>query len=242
MKNKVIIAHRGASAYEKDNTLESFKRAIDMGVDFLEFDIRKTKDNVFIAYHDPKLGRKLIRNTSYSDLNKLGKKKKGLRIPKVEDIVNICKDKENICFDVHLKEADSAIETAHLMDKLVGENRVLITSEHMDALVQIRKKFPKLKLGYIMLRENPLIFIIKLIKLRMFPRSLIKSLQKKNINFLVPYYGFVGKRTLKEAKKANVKILPWTLNQKRVIRRFLKMDEVYGILTDKPDLVEVEAV
>src|SRR3989344_5536570 len=57
MKKILVIGHRGASGYVLENSLESFKKAIKMGVDEVEFDIRRTKDGKAIVMHDAKLNR-----------------------------------------------------------------------------------------------------------------------------------------------------------------------------------------
>lgn len=82
-----LVAHRGK--YNKDikeNTYESIKYALNdnkyVGV---EFDIRCTKDNVFIVYHDVTYNNKLISNTLYNELPRY--------IPKLEDILNIISNK-----------------------------------------------------------------------------------------------------------------------------------------------------
>ena len=46
------IGHRGARAYEPENTLRSFQRAIEIGVDAIELDVRKTKDNELVVIHN----------------------------------------------------------------------------------------------------------------------------------------------------------------------------------------------
>jgi hypothetical protein len=46
------IGHRGARAYEPENTLRSFKKAVEMGVDAVELDVRKTKDGQLVVIHD----------------------------------------------------------------------------------------------------------------------------------------------------------------------------------------------
>ncbi|HZV81228.1 MAG TPA: glycerophosphodiester phosphodiesterase [Geobacteraceae bacterium] len=51
----IVIAHRGASGYLPEETLEAYKKAIDLGADVLEFDLISTKDGVLIARHDPNL-------------------------------------------------------------------------------------------------------------------------------------------------------------------------------------------
>jgi glycerophosphoryl diester phosphodiesterase len=234
MKDKIIVAHRGASAYEKGNTLKSFNKAIKMGADFLEFDIRKTKDEIFICSHDPKLGNNSIKNTTYDKLKKLGEKK-GILIPKVKEIISTCK---NVGFIIHLKEEDLAIEVVNFMEKLVDSKKIIIISEHMEALIKIRNKYPKIKLGYIILKENPLKFTLKFIKLRIFPKGLITNISNKNIDFVFPSYLFVGNKFLNVAKKAGIKVLPWTINNKKTLKKFLKKEGIYGIATDKLDLIE----
>lgn len=51
------IAHRGASAYAPDNTLEAFAVAADLGAGFWEVDVRRTADGVLVAHHDAATAR-----------------------------------------------------------------------------------------------------------------------------------------------------------------------------------------
>lgn len=57
LKNEqpLVVAHRGASGYLPEETLEAYARAIDMGADAVEPDLVSTKDGVLIARHDPNL-------------------------------------------------------------------------------------------------------------------------------------------------------------------------------------------
>jgi glycerophosphoryl diester phosphodiesterase len=52
----LIIAHRGASGYLPEHTLEGYRRAIELGADYIEPDLVLTKDGVLIARHEPMLG------------------------------------------------------------------------------------------------------------------------------------------------------------------------------------------
>jgi glycerophosphoryl diester phosphodiesterase len=51
------IGHRGARAYAPENTLASFKKALEIGVDAVELDVRKTKDNQIVVIHDADVKR-----------------------------------------------------------------------------------------------------------------------------------------------------------------------------------------
>jgi glycerophosphoryl diester phosphodiesterase len=54
---KILVAHRGASAYAPEHTLQSYRLALDQGADFVEQDLQITKDNQLICLHDLTLER-----------------------------------------------------------------------------------------------------------------------------------------------------------------------------------------
>src|SRR5580765_905119 len=54
-KPPIVAAHRGASGYLPEETIEAYVKAIELGADFIELDLISTKDGVLIARHDPNL-------------------------------------------------------------------------------------------------------------------------------------------------------------------------------------------
>ncbi|MFX1329560.1 MAG: glycerophosphodiester phosphodiesterase, partial [Promethearchaeota archaeon] len=56
-KNILIIAHRGANSIAPENTLKAFQKAIELGADMIEFDVRKTLDDRIVISHDNSLIR-----------------------------------------------------------------------------------------------------------------------------------------------------------------------------------------
>lgn len=52
-----VIAHRGASAEAPENTLAAFRRAVEIGADLIEFDVRFSRDRAVVVFHDRKLDR-----------------------------------------------------------------------------------------------------------------------------------------------------------------------------------------
>jgi glycerophosphoryl diester phosphodiesterase len=56
----LVIAHRGASAYEPENSLAAFRAARELGADGVELDVQTTADGAFVIHHDPHAGAVLI--------------------------------------------------------------------------------------------------------------------------------------------------------------------------------------
>ena len=88
-----IIGHRGAASLAPENTISSIKKAIEVGVDGLEFDIRLTKDRRVVLCHDAELGRVSGDLRDVSQLNWDELKKIILRgdehVPLLEDVLKI---------------------------------------------------------------------------------------------------------------------------------------------------------
>src|SRR6266480_6507973 len=68
-KAAVVVAHRGASADEAENTLPAFEAAVRAGADAVEFDVRMTADGVAVVMHDPDVSR----TTDGSEERRVGK-------------------------------------------------------------------------------------------------------------------------------------------------------------------------
>src|SRR5262245_43534580 len=52
-----VVAHRGASAYAPEHTVEAYRLALEQGADYVEQDLSLTKDGVLVCSHDPSLER-----------------------------------------------------------------------------------------------------------------------------------------------------------------------------------------
>ena len=64
----LVIAHRGASAYEHENSLAAFRRARDMDADGVELDVHASADGVPVVHHGPLAGSQWIAKTDVDQL------------------------------------------------------------------------------------------------------------------------------------------------------------------------------
>ena len=113
-----VVAHRGAHVGIPENTLAAYQKAIDLGCDFVEVDIRTTRDGELVSIHNATVEAYAPGNTgkvkamTLAELqaldigSRVGPEWKDERIPKMDDVFALCKDKIGIYLDV--KYADTA--------------------------------------------------------------------------------------------------------------------------------------
>ena len=63
----LVIAHRGASAYQPENSLAAFRAAVALGADGIELDVHDTADGEILVHHDPRLAGRPIRTLRAAD-------------------------------------------------------------------------------------------------------------------------------------------------------------------------------
>ena len=113
--NIYVAAHRGWSSNYPENTLIAFEKAIELGVDQLELDIRITKDNELVVIHDETVDRTTdgsgkVCEKTLAEIKALdagswkGEEFKGCRIPTLMEFMELIKDLPDMTIDFELKE------------------------------------------------------------------------------------------------------------------------------------------
>ena len=110
-----VVAHRGAHIGIPENSIPAYRKAIALGVDFVEVDIRTTKDGQFVSVHNREIdayvpgASGMIKDFTLAELkafdigSRVGLEWEGTKIPTFEEILELCQGKCGIYLD--LKEA-----------------------------------------------------------------------------------------------------------------------------------------
>jgi len=226
-QEKLIIAHRGASAYETENTLESFQKAIDLNANMIELDVRKTKDNILIAFHNPSITNTPIKSLTYKQIQE----KTSFHIPTLEETIKLTKGK--IKLDIDLKETGYEKQLLSILQENLPKKDFIITSNNSPTLIEIKKIDKNIKTGLI-LKKRTLKNWALFFPISYYPKERIEESQA---DFIIPDQKFVTKNFLKQAEKNNKLVLPWSIKDKKTANRLLKEKAVVGIITKKPDLL-----
>ena len=216
------IGHRGARAYEPENTLTSFRRAIELGVDAIELDVRKTKDNELVVIHNADVNKTTNGNGPVSSFTLEEIKKfvveKGEHIPTLEDVLDTVGKRVKIL--VELKEEGTEEKVIELIRRKKLMDDVIIISFNEDVLRKVRELNDNVTLGLIYVRhKNP-----------------IQSALVLKAEYLLPLYRFTHSVNVKKAHEAGLKVIVWTINTKEEALEYKKKG-VDGITTDRPDIL-----
>jgi len=226
---KLIVAHRGAPDYARENTIKSFEIAMGLGADMIEFDVRRTKDNILIAYHDEMIQGHSIKDLTYEEIGQLAKNQ-GFDIPTVEEVLKWARGK--IRLDVELKEEGYEKQMAELLLRDFEEDRFVITSFNDASLRAVKERFPDIKTGLILGREIPLSHLLKRLQ-EIFPK---RRCEKAKADFLVAHVRLLRAGFLERVRRSHHPVFVRTVNDEEMMRKFLLERRVYAIITDKPDL------
>ncbi len=135
-KVQLIIAHRGSSSDRPENTLASYRRAIEAGATAAECDVRTTKDGVLISLHDSTLdrttnGKGPVSALTLAELRKLDAgsrfdpKYQDERVPTLREILELCKGQCDVLLDLQEKGEGYARKVAEEV-RAHGEPRRII--------------------------------------------------------------------------------------------------------------------
>ena len=163
MKRTKIFAHRGASQYAPENTLEAFGLAMEQGADGIELDVHLSADGELVVIHDETLerttnGKGLVRDHTLKQLQELCADNhmagfETARIPtlrQVLELVRPCEMQVNIELKTGILWYKGIEEkTMALVKELGMENRVIYSSFNHYSIEEVRRLDPSAETAYL---------------------------------------------------------------------------------------------
>jgi len=236
-KGKPIkIGHRGASGYCPENTMASYQKAIELGVDYIEIDIHMSKDGKLIVHHDPQLerttnGKGLLKDYTSDQLIKMDA---GSwfnpdfcheRIPLLTEVLDKFLPQAGILIEIKHPELNPGIEqalTTVLNSYQADHDRIMIHSFDVASMKKCHELMPSIPVG-VLVKNSPL------------------GISDKFLHDVSDFATFVNPKQTMMSVKLKQKIhrhgmlaFTWTVNDKKKLKAFeaIKLD---GIITDYPD-------
>jgi glycerophosphoryl diester phosphodiesterase len=233
----VVMAHRGFSGKAPENTLASFQKAIEAGSDFIELDVRFSKDGHLAVFHDDTLerttnGKGKVADKTLGQLRALDAGSwfgsaafAGERIPTFQEVLEFTRGR--ILINVELKKGEQGTYTmTDLADRALEEvlkagmgPYVLFSSFDLGAVGRISEKKTGIPAAFI--TGNPW-------------SSATEAFGGRPLAFLNPRKTVLNEKNLAAAHQEGVKVFVWTVDDEQEMRKFISMG-VDGIISNHPD-------
>ena len=218
------IGHRGAAGHAPENTLASFRKAVELGCDMTELDVHICASGEVVVIHDEKVdrttdGKGLVSELSISELKQLDAGE-GEEIPTLEDVLQLLKDK--IMLNIELKGLGTAKSVYELVKKTGWRNEKLtVTSFNWDMLGEYKALDSEARIGVLTFKNHDEAL------------RYAEAIKAYSIN---PYHMLLQKKYVEEAHEKGIKIYPWTPNKPEDIQNVVKKG-VDGVISDYPDRI-----
>lgn len=216
------IGHRGAKGYIVENTLASFQKAIELGVNGIELDVHLSSDGKIMVIHDETIdrttsGKGFVKDFTASQLKKYG-------IPRLEEVFDFI---NKSCFiNIEIKDFKATSSVLKLLQNYILEKNwsthlFQISSFNWNVLESCSLKSNHIQLG--VLTEDSI-------------ENALTFAKKINAYSINPYFKLLNVENVKEMHRYGFKIFPWTVNSEEDLT-FVKSLQVDGIISDFPDRI-----
>lgn len=216
-----VVAHRGGTSLGPENRLVTFKKALELGVDALELDIHQSEDGHLMVIHDRSLQRtfQVERFVDQMTLEEL----KAIGVPTLQEVIDLARRRCHLVIEIKQpKDGGRHLRIEERLATLLRENdiveKTVVISFDRESLMRLHVLEPTLQLGF--LYASPTF-------------ALAEAKAEMGLSYIGPYYKFVTPKLVKNAHRLGLKVNPWTVNHRAVMKR-LESYGVDAITTNQP--------
>ncbi len=223
----LIIGHACGKIMGPENTLKAFRKAIELKADYIELDVRMSKDNEVVIFHDPDIFSiaaepGLVKNKTLKELKSLDVGE-GERIPTFREVIELSNHKVNLI--MHIGAAHMEAQIINLLREYDYIEMTIISCMIHRYLFKYRKLEPNLKLAALV---NLYSETLPKWDVR---KNLIDTATNNKFYAINPEYHIVDTQFITYAHQKNLKIFVWTVNEESIMRKLITLG-VDGIMTD----------
>lgn len=240
MKDKLVIGHRGAAAYAPENTMISFQKAKELGCEYIEFDVRQSRDGELFIFHDDLLTRTTngqgtieTNDSSYIKSLDAGKwfseKYSDVKIPTLKETISWL-SQNDMRANIEIKPSNTNV--SEIIESIVNEidlfwpatkDLPIISSFNYDALLFCNKIKPNLPLAFLLNRWRD---------------DWWQAAQKINCKIINISKKIASKEIISEIKDRGLDVNVFTINNRRLAYKLFDYG-VSAVFSDYPDLFSV---
>jgi glycerophosphoryl diester phosphodiesterase len=210
---------------------ERYGRAIQMGVDYVELDMRRTVDGMRVNYHDDLTpSGRAPGSLTYREL----KSEVGSELLTLDELLDLVALRVRLHVD--LKEPVDAIETLHAIRARWPDDGFVVTTGEVEAIRTIKEALPTVRAGLTLgadLRNARTWAILRDRINEVFPDARLK---RSHADFVAAHQQLARIRLLRYCARRGMAAWVWTVDEEADIARFVADRRVTTVITNRPDI------
>jgi len=226
-----ISAHCDHSRDAEPITYQTYSDILASSAEYAEFDIRKTADDVLVAYHDGQAGRggPLVAELGYRELcDRLG-----YAVPRVDEVMALLAGR--LIGHLDLKETGYEENVVALASSVLGPGNFVVTTLEDASVATIKRACPEVRTALSLgrsLRGVPRRQWAAVRHSELFPLPRIRACGADwvAVNYRIARLGVAG-----ACHRSGIGIMVWTVDQDPLIDRFLRDPRIDVLITNRPD-------
>jgi len=215
----LVIAHRGASGYEVENSLAAFGAAGDRGADAVELDIYATADGALIVHHDERIAGHLIAHTSFHQLRE-HRLPNGEPVPTLDEALAAIVPRMVACVEIKGLGSHWDEKLFEAIDRTGAPDRVAVHAFDHRVIHRIGEKRPLLHRGVLSAS---------------YPMYPTRCLEDADAGVLWQHCNHVDEALVSAVHEAGMALYVWVVDLPDEMRRFLALG-VDALCTNLPDV------
>ncbi len=221
-----IISHRGKiDLSSSENDLIGIQEAINLGVDMVEFDVRKTSDEVLVCHHDAKVNGVSVSNITYNSL-----KNSNERLCKLDEVLSLCKGKIGV--NLEIKEEGFETKAVDLLVANFSYDDIYVTSFIPSVIRSVKAQDSKIVSGLLLGDAMSYQVFYRIVKEAISMNDFYYS----KADFISPYYKIYEMGLMYNFQKNGVPIQLWTVNELKLLKDLINSD-IHSVVTDVPSQI-----
>ncbi|GKQ39498.1 glycerophosphodiester phosphodiesterase family protein [Streptomyces sp. A012304] len=225
-----VSAHRGGSERCGPATREAYEDALASGAEYVEFDIRRTADGVFVVHHDPRVGPAgpPLSAITHAELCA----RAGYAVPVVEEVMALAAGR--LVGHLDLKETGYEREVIDLAVALLGRDGFVATTLEDRSVAEITRSFPGVRTALSLGRDRREIAPARLAATRAGELFPLRRLRACGAHGVAVHQRLARATVLRGAARNGLFTMVWTVNDDAGLRAFLADGRVDVLITDRP--------
>jgi glycerophosphoryl diester phosphodiesterase len=227
----LVSAHRGSCGVPGLPAAERYRRAIELGVDYVELDVRRTLDGLYVNYHDHVTpGGRATAGLTYAAL----KDELGTELLRLDELLDVVAGRVGLHVD--LKEAGYETEIMRLLLSRAAVDRFVVTTGDVESIRTIKDQFPAVRagltLGTDMKGAQAWVTLSERLA-ELFPGPRLK---RSHADFVAAHEQLARLRLLRYCARRGLACWVWTVDEEKEIARFMADHRVTTLITNRPQI------